>query len=81
METEIDLVTVWFQHFPINERASAVNRSGSRSCVAACSTASLPMFHKGPIDRMLAAQVTVEGVTLLTTDSVLAQYPGPTRLL
>jgi PIN domain nuclease of toxin-antitoxin system len=39
------------------------------------------MFHKGPIDRMLAAQVTVEGVTLLTTDSVLAQYPGPTRLL
>jgi PIN domain nuclease of toxin-antitoxin system len=42
---------------------------------------SLPMLHKDPFDRVLVAQATVEGVTLLTTDSLVAQYPGPIRLL
>ena len=40
---------------------------------------SLPLIHKDPFDRVLVAQATVEGVTLLTSDSVLAQYPGPIR--
>jgi PIN domain nuclease of toxin-antitoxin system len=40
---------------------------------------SLPMLHKDPFDRVLVAQATVEGVTLLTTDSLVAQYPGPIR--
>jgi PIN domain nuclease of toxin-antitoxin system len=43
--------------------------------------ASLPPIHKDPFDRLLVAQATVEGITLLTADSVLAQYPGPVRLV
>jgi PIN domain nuclease of toxin-antitoxin system len=40
---------------------------------------SLPPIHKDPFDRILVAQATVEGVTLLTIDSVVRQYPGPIR--
>jgi len=40
---------------------------------------SLPPIHKDPFDRLLVAQATVEGITLLTTDSQVAQYPGPVR--
>ena len=42
---------------------------------------SLPPIHKDPFDRLLVAQATVEGITLLTTDSVVAQYPGPVRMV
>lgn len=40
---------------------------------------SLPGIHKDPFDRVLVAQASVEGITLLTTDSLLTQYPGPIR--
>lgn len=40
---------------------------------------SLPPIHKDPFDRLLVAQATVEGVTLLTADSVVGLYPGPVR--
>lgn len=40
---------------------------------------SLPSMHKDPFDRMLVAQAMVEGITLLTTDSFVAQYPAPVR--
>jgi len=40
---------------------------------------SLPPIHQDPCDRILVAQATVEGVTLLTIDSVVSQYPGPIR--
>jgi PIN domain nuclease of toxin-antitoxin system len=40
---------------------------------------SLPAIHKDPFDRILVAQSIVEGITLLTGDSVLAQYPGPVQ--
>ena len=36
----------------------------------------LPMLHKDPFDRILLAQATCEGIVLITTDKVLAQYPG-----
>jgi len=39
----------------------------------------LPPIHKDPIDRLLIAQATVEGITLLTTDGTVARYPGPIR--
>lgn len=42
-------------------------------------TENLPPIHKDPFDRVLVAQATVEGITLLTMDSVVAQYPGPIR--
>jgi len=40
---------------------------------------SLPLIHKDPVDRLLIAQAIVEGITLLTADPVIAQYPGPIR--
>lgn len=40
---------------------------------------SLPPIHKDPFDRVLIAQATVEGITLLTTESLVARYPGPIR--
>ena len=39
----------------------------------------LPSIHKDPFDRMLVAQSMVEGITLLTADANVAQYPGPMR--
>jgi len=39
----------------------------------------LPRLHKDPFDRLLIAQATVEGVTLLTSDTAVAAYPGPIR--
>ena len=42
-------------------------------------TESLPPIHKDTFDRVLVAQATVEGITLLTTDSLVTQYPGPIR--
>ncbi len=40
---------------------------------------SLPTLHNDPFDRVPATQATVEGITLLTVDSLVAQYPGPIR--
>ena len=39
----------------------------------------LPPLHKDPFDRLLVAQAMVEGITLLTSDAMVAQYPGPVR--
>lgn len=39
----------------------------------------LPPIHKDPFDRMLIVQSMVEGVTLLTADPLVAQYPAPIR--
>ena len=39
----------------------------------------LPPIHKDPFDRLLVAQSMVEGITLLTTDPILAQYPAPVQ--
>lgn len=37
----------------------------------------LPMLHKDPFDRMLLAQAKSEGITLLTSDSIMREYSGP----
>lgn len=39
----------------------------------------LPPIHKDPFDRLLIAQSMIEGITLLTADDILGQYPGPIR--
>jgi len=39
----------------------------------------LPPIHKDPFDRLLVAQAQIEGLTLLTTDEIVAHYPGPIR--
>lgn len=38
---------------------------------------SLPPLHKDPFDRLLIAQATVEGISLLTVDAMVGSYPGP----
>jgi PIN domain nuclease of toxin-antitoxin system len=39
----------------------------------------LPAIHKDPFDRLLIAQSMIEGITMLTADAIVAQYPGPIR--
>jgi len=45
----------------------------------ALATGLLPQLHKDPSDRILVAQAIVEGITLLTSDPLIAQYPGPVQ--
>jgi len=45
----------------------------------AVAAGNLPPIHKDPFDRILIAQAMVEGITFLTADAVIAQYPGPIR--
>jgi PIN domain nuclease of toxin-antitoxin system len=47
----------------------------------ALAVADLPPIHRDPFDRLLIAQATVEGITLMTTDATVARYPGPIRLV
>lgn len=41
----------------------------------------LPPLHKDPFDRMLLAQAKAEGISLLTSDSILREYPGPVMFI
>jgi PIN domain nuclease of toxin-antitoxin system len=51
------------------------------SSAHAVSVDGLPPIHNDPFDRILVAQATVEGITLLTADTLVGQYPGPVRLV
>ncbi|MGH9468244.1 MAG: type II toxin-antitoxin system VapC family toxin [Terriglobales bacterium] len=44
-------------------------------------SAALPWLHRDPFDRVLLAQAMVETMLLLTTDTRLARYPGPVRVV
>ncbi len=71
-----------FQHDP-REIRQYLLRNGCEELTIqgrhAVEVASLPPIHKDPFDRILIAQAMVEGITLLTADAVIAQYPGPIR--
>ena len=41
----------------------------------------LPLHHRDPFDRLLVAQAMVEGLILVTTDRLLAQYGIPILLV
>jgi PIN domain nuclease of toxin-antitoxin system len=58
-----------FLELPINsEHAAAISN--------------LPNHHKDPFDRLLLAQATVEGITLLTNDEIVASYiTAPVQLI
>ena len=45
----------------------------------AVSATALPELHRDPFDRLLIAQATCEGITLVTADAIVGQYPGPIR--
>lgn len=49
-----------------------------RHCLA---LATLPPIHGDSFDRMLIAQAAIEGMTLVTADKKVAQYPGPIELV
>ena len=42
-------------------------------------TASLPLIHRDPFDRVLLAQALVENIALVTVDTTLLRYDVPTR--
>lgn len=42
---------------------------------------SLPAMHRDPFDRILIAQARTEGMSLLTTDAVMASYGSPVSLV
>ena len=50
------------RELPVNSRFMAVLRE-------------LPLLHGDPFDRMLVAQAITDGMTLVTADSRLADYP------
>jgi PIN domain nuclease of toxin-antitoxin system len=63
-----ELLLIGFEELPVlGEHAETVSQ--------------LPPIHKDPFDRILIAQAMVEGITLLTSDKVVAQYLGPIRLV
>ena len=57
---------------------SAIEASGLRELpvtfVHADHAGGLPPHHRDPFDRMLVAQAQVEGLTIVTHDSVIAKY-------
>jgi len=57
------LLSAGYQELPISGRHTLL-------------VSNLPPLHKDPFDRILLAQSASEGIPLLTSDSVLAQYPG-----
>jgi len=71
-----------FRVDPVLFRRNLLN-NGYRELVItgehAVAVASLPLLHRDPFDRILVAQSVVEGITLLTTDPLVAQYPAPVR--
>ena len=45
---------------------------------SALHNARLPRLHRDPFDRMLVAQAIVHGMTIVTPDPILRQYPART---
>ena len=45
---------------------------------SALHVARLPAVHRDPFDRMIVAQAIVHGLTILTPDPLVIQYPGRT---
>jgi PIN domain nuclease of toxin-antitoxin system len=73
-----------FQVEPLRLRRALVENGWKELAISsehALATLRLPPIHKDPFDRMLIAQAHVEGVILVTSDEVVAQYPGQVRNL
>ncbi len=47
------------------------------SSLHAVGVSDLPNLHKDPFDRLLLAQAKAEGISLLTSDTILSGYPAP----
>lgn len=66
---------------PVTEYRAAMLANGLRELAVeghqAAYVEALPFIHRDPFDRLLIAQATVEGMTLITADEQVALYPGP----
>ena len=58
------------------ERHTTASRFGELAITRAHLRAvqALPMHHRDPFDRLLIAQATVEGLTIISNDATLAEY-------
>ena len=67
---------------PYEVRAEAL-RLGFRELpvdgLQAAQVIALPRLHADPFDRLLVAQATATGFTLLTADAQIIAYPGPIK--
>lgn len=71
-----------FRAEPHQLRRGLLNNSWRELAVTgehAAAVMKLPPLHKDPFDRMLLAQMQIEGLTLLTSDELVAEYPGRIR--
>ena len=64
--------------FPVDRLQSVLEQTG---CIVlpigldhAIRAAGLPKHHADPFDRMLVAQAQIEGLTLVTSDSIIPRY-------
>jgi PIN domain nuclease of toxin-antitoxin system len=70
---------------PIGARAAAAHFAAAGFEILPANAAhileieNLPPLHADPFDRLMIAQAQVEGMTLLTSDAVVAKYPGAVR--
>ena len=46
----------------------------------ACAAAGLPPLHRDPFDRVIVALAQTHGLTVLTSDESIRQYPGVTAV-
>jgi PIN domain nuclease of toxin-antitoxin system len=69
---------------PYNFRAELFNHDYDELAITgthALHTLALPAIHKDPFDRILISQAICEEIMFLTSDSTVAQYPGPIELI
>jgi PIN domain nuclease of toxin-antitoxin system len=68
-----------FRVEPRRLRRGLIDNGGRELAVSsehAMATLDLPLIHKDPFDRMLVAQAQIEGLALVTSDELVARYPG-----
>ena len=46
----------------------------------ACAAAALPPLHRDPFDRVIVALAQAQGLTVLTSDENISNYPGVSTL-
>jgi len=65
--------------FPVSSIESLAARHGVTllpvRAAHAVAVATLPLLHRDPFDRMLVAQASCEGLTLVTEDAAVRRYP------
>jgi PIN domain nuclease of toxin-antitoxin system len=79
---KLELGRANFRVDPVLLRRSLLNRGYGELTVTSehgLAVKDLPLLHRDPFDRILIAQSIVEGITLVTSDPIVARYPGPVQ--